>query len=57
MNIGEKMKKSIVSKIILILFLVSVTTEVAITVGYLLLSNMDTDRFKNEININIIENK
>lgn len=51
------MKKSIIEKIILIIFLISIVTEIAITVGYALLSNMDDNRFKNEININIIDNK
>lgn len=51
------MKKIVIDKLILIIFLVSIVSEVAITVGCALLSNMDTERFNNKININIIDKK
>lgn len=57
MNIGEKMKSNIIGRLILIIFLVSIVSEVAITISYGLLSNMDTSRFESKINVNIVDNK
>lgn len=57
MNIGGKMKSNFIEKIILIIFFVSIVSEVAITVSYGLLSNMDTNRFQSKINISVIDNK
>lgn len=51
------MKNNFIEKIILIIFLVSIVTEVAIAVSYAFLSNLDASRFESKININIIENK
>lgn len=57
MNIGGKMKSNFIEKIILIIFFVSIVSEVAITFSYGLLSNMDTSRFQSKINISVIDNK
>ena len=51
------MKSNFIEKIILIIFFVSIVSEVAITVSYGLLSNMDTSRYQSKINISVIDNK
>ena len=51
------MKSNIIGRLILIIFLVSIVSEVAITISYGLLSNMDTSRFESKINVNIVDNK
>ena len=48
-------KKSTIEKIISIIFVVSLVVEMGVVVGYAMLTNMDTNRFKNDYNINIYD--
>lgn len=49
------MKKTIIDRVLLVLLVVSVIIELGVTVGFVLLANMDVNRFRNEIEINIVK--